>query len=145
MNVFPECFLVLGTIGGINVGVSPKANIYGLKVLNGDGSGSTADIIEALDYVNQLCADSSRRCIVSMSLGGLCERDDCKTDPLVQSVENMVAAGIFVVVAAGNEGCNACNGSPNAAPNAIVGQFGFISFHFISFRNKVFNLNLPFV
>jgi cerevisin len=36
------------------------------------------------------------------------------------ATENAVAAGVVVVVAAGNEACSSCRGSPNAASNAIV-------------------------
>jgi hypothetical protein len=52
---------------------------------------------------------------------GPCDVDDCSQDSLVMAVEDLVALGVPVSVAAGNEGCNACSGSPNAAPNAING------------------------
>ena len=56
---------------------------------------------------------------VSMSLGGPCD-GDCSEDSLVIAVEQLVKAhNIVVSVAAGNDGCNACQGSPNAAPSAI--------------------------
>jgi subtilisin family serine protease len=120
---------VAGTIGGATVGVAPGANIFGLRVLNADGEGDTSDILQALDYVPDhqaqfACGSSSSRCpaVVSMSLGGPCDTDDCSDDSLVQAVEDLVQQGIVVSVAAGNEGCNACAGSPNAAPNAINGK-----------------------
>ncbi len=47
---------------------------------------------------------------------------------MVIAVENMIASGVSVSVAAGNDGCNACSGSPNAAPNAINGQCHACSF-----------------
>ena len=54
-----------------------------------------------------------------MSLGGPCD-GDCAEDSLVIAVEQLVKAhNIIVSVAAGNDGCNACQGSPNAAPSAI--------------------------
>ena len=69
--------------------------------------------------------------VLSMSLGGPCDEEngdpdnpnpnpDCAEDVLVVAVEMLVATGVVVSVAAGNEGCNACTGSPNAAPSAIV-------------------------
>ena len=62
---------------------------------------------------------SNRPSILSMSLGGDCETSDCALDSLVMAVEFLVSSGIIVSVAAGNDGCNACVGSPNAAPNAF--------------------------
>jgi subtilisin family serine protease len=72
-----------------------------------------------LDYVKVKAKASGRRSIVTMSLGGPCETPDCTKDSLVRAVESLSAANILVSVAAGNEGCNACSGSPNAAPSAI--------------------------
>lgn len=110
---------VAGTVGGKNVGVSPDVNLLGMKVLSDDGEGSTVDIVEALDYVYELSLASSRRSVVTMSLGGPCETSNCDDDSLVQAVEFLSEHGIVVSVAAGNEGCNACFGSPNAASMAI--------------------------
>ena len=119
---------VAGIIGGKNVGVSPGANIYGLKVLNGDGEGSTSNTVAALEYIARKVDSertgipgASRRAVVSMSLGGPCEDLlDCSSDTLVQAVNSLVSShGVIVSVAAGNEGCNACSGSPNAASLAI--------------------------
>eukprot|EP01035_Chromulina_nebulosa_P020654 gene20654-26779_t len=109
-----------GTIGGNNVGVSPGVNIYGLKVLDSQGSGATSTIVNALEEVISLSISSGRRSIVSMSLGGPCEdSSNCQNDPLVLATEALADANVVVSVAAGNEGCNGCNGSPNAAPRAI--------------------------
>lgn len=112
---------VAGTVGGITVGVSPKANLYGLKVLSDEGEGDTSAIIESFDYLVQQIQRNNRwtKSIVTMSLGGECD-NDCSQDPLVVAVENLISQGIVVSVAAGNEGCNGCFSSPNAAPNAIT-------------------------
>ena len=110
-----------GTVGGITVGVSPKANIYGLKVLSDEGEGDTSTIIESFDYILQQVQQHNKwtKSIVTMSLGGECV-GDCAQDPLVVAVEKLISKGIIVSVAAGNEGCNGCFSSPNAAPNAIT-------------------------
>jgi len=39
-----------GTLGGTSVGVAKQAKLVAVKVLNGGGSGSTSDIIAALDW-----------------------------------------------------------------------------------------------
>jgi subtilisin family serine protease len=110
-----------GTVGGLSVGVSPGANLYGVKVLNDDGSGWTSDIVLALEWVAENAGKKniSQRSVVSMSLGGGCDMTDCSLDSLVIATENLIKNNITVAVAAGNEGCNACYGSPAAAPNAF--------------------------
>jgi subtilisin family serine protease len=108
-----------GTVGGNTVGVSPGANLYGVRVLDDDGSGSTADIVSALEWVLGYSKSTGHRSVVSMSLGGPCESDDCSVDSLVMATESLITNSFSISVAAGNEGCNACNGSPNAAPNAF--------------------------
>ena len=113
---------VAGTIGGNTVGVSRNANLYGAKVLSDEGSGETSDIVGALDFVMSRALRTRRPSIVSMSLGGPCE-GLCSEDSLVIATERLVANGVVVSVAAGNEGCNACSGSPNSAPNAINGAY----------------------
>ena len=111
---------VAGTVGGVNVGVSPGANLYGVKVLDNDGAGDVSAILDALDFIATRVASTGRRSVVSMSLGGACETDDCTQDSLVIAVDALVRThNVVVSVAAGNEGCNACQGSPNSASTAI--------------------------
>lgn len=121
---------VSGTIGGLTVGLSPNANLYGLKILNSDGEGSSADVVLALDYVASQVKSSGRRSLVSMSLGGPCEDDTaCSSDSVVVAVEHLSSLGIMVSVAAGNDGCNACYGSPNSAPHVITGKYFHLYIH----------------
>lgn len=121
---------VSGTIGGANLGVAPGVNLYGVKVLNSQGEGTTSDTVAGLEYAvqfarNKAIARSNTAnpipSVVSMSLGGPCDiPNDCAEDTLAMAVESMIVDHHFIVsVAAGNEGCNACSGSPNAAPSAI--------------------------
>jgi hypothetical protein len=60
-------------------------------------------------------------------LGGPCSTTDCSKDSIVIASENLVKNNIVVSVAAGNEGCNACYGSPNGAPNALAGNDSYQS------------------
>ena len=110
---------VAATAGGNNVGVAPHANIFGVQVLNEDGEGSTSDIVAALEFTLNNIKKRERRSIVSMSLGGGCETDDCQEDTLVMVSEYLTTQNVVVVVAAGNSYCNACRGSPSAAHSAI--------------------------
>ena len=111
-----------GTIGGVNVGVSPEASIYGVRVLRDDGSGTDLDIIEGLNFVASWHGKQGRPpTIVSMSLGGNClSYSECTEDLLVKVCEKLVNAGIIVVVAAGNDECDACLQTPAFSPHVIT-------------------------
>ncbi|NUR55501.1 MAG: S8 family serine peptidase, partial [Acidobacteria bacterium] len=111
-----------GNVGG----VAPNVRLIGMKVLDAQGQGTTTNVIRALDYAvknrSVLGID-----VINLSLGHpIYESAD--TDPLVQAVQRTVAAGIVVVVAAGNEGANRTTGevgyagilSPGNAPSAIT-------------------------
>lgn len=59
-------------------------------------------------------------CLVIWSIGGPCEDVNCAWDSLNMAVDALnTRHHIVVSVAAGNEGCNACNGSPAGAASAV--------------------------
>ena len=111
-------------------GLAPGADLFGLRVLDGTGSGVTSDVVRAL----QFAVESRTRLgidVINLSLGHPIF-EPAATDPLVQAVEAAVRAGIVVVVSAGNYGVNpetkvagyAGVTSPGNAPSAItVGAF----------------------
>lgn len=93
-------------------GAAKAAQIKSVRVLNCQGSGSTLNVINGLAYVR--AATSIRPAVVVMSLGGE------PSTALDTAVADTVSAGIPVVVAAGNEGDNACNYSPARVPSALT-------------------------
>jgi thermitase len=78
-------------------GVAPEAEIMAVRVLDGDGSGSTADIAAGIDYAADHGAD-----VINMSLGAPAGSGD---KAMADAIE---AAGtennVVVVAAAGNDG-----------------------------------------
>jgi subtilisin family serine protease len=88
------------------VGVAPGAPVTGLKVLGCSGSGTTANIIKALDWIT---ANGSKPGVVNMSLGG------GVSTAMDSAVQRSAAAGFVYALAAGNSGANACNSSPTRA------------------------------
>jgi subtilisin family serine protease len=102
---------VAGTVGAKDdanyvVGAAPGVALTGLKVLTCDGSGSISNIIAAVDWVTTY---AKKPAIVNMSLGGGASRS------LDDAVRRSASKGYLYVVAAGNNGANACNSSPARA------------------------------
>ena len=85
------------------VGVAPGATLYAVKVLNRRGRGTDSTIMAGLDWVvEQATTVSPPIRVVNMSLGRAGTLDD--NPALRASVQRVTAAGITVVVAAGNDG-----------------------------------------
>ncbi|WDV46694.1 S8 family serine peptidase [Clostridiaceae bacterium M8S5] len=111
-------------------GVAPGAALVGVKVLNSWGSGSMSDVTAAIDWCSTN-KDVYGIDIISMSLGTRGSSDG--QDAASLAVNNAVANGITVAVAAGNSGpYKKSIGSPGAAEDAItvgnmidVGEKGF--------------------
>jgi subtilisin family serine protease/subtilisin-like proprotein convertase family protein len=109
---------VSGTIGGSTYGVAKAVNLIGVRVLNCDGEGTTAQVVAGIDWVT---ADHAAGvpAVANMSVGG--DVDQAIDD----AVAGSIADGITYAVAAGNDDVDACLGSPARAPAAItVGASG---------------------
>ena len=122
---------VAGTIGSKSYGVAKKTKLYGVKVLNANGSGSYSDIIAG---VQATVEDSRQRScpkgvVANMSLGG------SKSQAVNDAVAAAVEAGIFFAVAAGNEGVNLANTSPASEPSAMAVGASDSSDRLASFSN----------
>jgi subtilisin family serine protease len=102
---------VAGTIGGRTFGVAKSVTLVPVRVLDCDGGGYTSDVIAGIDWAVQ---HESGPSVINLSLGG------GVSDQLDAAVAAAVAAGIPVVVAAGNESRDACQSSPARAPSAIT-------------------------
>jgi thermitase len=77
-------------------GVAPEAEIMAVRVLDGDGSGSTDDIAAGIDYAAEHGAD-----VINMSLGGPSGVGD---KAMSEAIKQAGEANVVVVVAAGNDG-----------------------------------------
>lgn len=76
------------------LGIAPKAKIYAVKVLDNLGWGTTAELVEGINW-----AVEQRVNIIHMSLGGYPD-----TSMLRLTIEQAAQNGVLVIVAAGNSG-----------------------------------------
>ena len=110
---------IIAANGGM-YGVAPEASILAYKVLGADGSAQMSTVISGIEAAMDPDSDgdtSDHADVISMSLGGLGEKDD----PLCLAVGRAVELGIVVVVAAGNAGPTFGSvASPGLAPEAIT-------------------------
>ena len=102
-----------GTIAAVDgdsgvVGVAPKADLYGVKVLDENGSGTFDDVIAGMQW-----AVEHHMQVASMSLGASQGNESLKA-----AVDAMVKNGVALIAAAGNSG--RAVGYPAAYPGAIA-------------------------
>jgi subtilisin family serine protease len=94
------------------VGVAPGADLYGVKVLGCNNTGSWSGVIAGVDWVT---ANATLPAVANMSLsGGASQAVD---DAVRKSAKprSQGGGGVFYALAAGNDGANACNYSPARA------------------------------
>ncbi len=85
-------------------GIAPKANLYDVRVLNNLGYGTLSDALEGINWVIYHAKEYNIR-VLNVSLAAS-STESWQTDPLCVAVRSATAAGITVVVAAGNFGAN---------------------------------------
>ena len=100
--------------GGKYRGVAPEASLYSAKVLGVSGGGLTSQVIAGLEWAAEQGVH-----VINLSLGSAGNSDG--TDALSVACDTIMARGIVICVAAGNEGpYNYTIGSPAAATQVIT-------------------------
>ncbi|MET0135032.1 MAG: S8 family peptidase [Kibdelosporangium sp.] len=102
---------VAGTIAGSQYGVAKGALVYPVRVLNSQGSGTTAQVVAGVNWITQ---NARKPAVANASLGG------GASTTIDTAVRNSVAAGVTWVVAAGNSNADAGGFSPARVREAIT-------------------------
>jgi len=102
---------VAGTIAGTKYGVAKKARVVAVRVLDNEGSGTTAQVIAGIDWVTR---HAHKPAVANLSLGGYANLQ------LDAAVRNSIASGVTYAVAAGNDGLPADLYSPARVKQALT-------------------------
>jgi cerevisin len=126
---------VAGTIGSVTWGIAKKTTLFAVRVLDSDGSGTNSGVIAGMNYVVTDAASRAEQCpngfVANMSLGGrkvkaindaVSAASSTLTTYLLMFVQAaaIVSSGIFLGVAAGNEGALADGVSPASEPSVCT-------------------------
>lgn len=104
---------VAGTLGGARYGVARNVRLVPVRVLDCQGTGTVSGIIRGLDWISASHTIGTPAVAnMSMSAGA--------SDALDAAVAATVSDGVNVVVAAGNNGKDACAASPARAAVAMT-------------------------
>lgn len=108
---------VAGIIGGQSFGVAKNVRLFGVRVLNCQGTGTWSDVIDGVDFVTwhrTRPAQQGTPALANMSLGGATNR------AVDVAIRNSIRAQVTYIVAAGNGNADASNYSPAGVSEAIT-------------------------
>ncbi|MBB5101826.1 subtilisin family serine protease [Streptomyces spectabilis] len=102
-----------GIAAGRTYGVAKQARVVAVRVLNCQGSATTAGVVAGVDWVT---GQKARPAVANMSIGGQA------SDVLDNAVRNSIRSGVTYAVSAGSAGSStgACSTSPARLPEAVT-------------------------
>ena len=104
---------VAGIVGGLSTGVAKAATIVPVRVLDSCGAGTETMVLNGLNWI---LADHQvgEKAVVNMSIGF-----DSTATGIDVAIKNLLAEGIVVVAASGNDGKSACETTPAGTQGTI--------------------------
>ncbi|WP_104197172.1 S8 family serine peptidase [Cryobacterium sp. M15] len=114
---------VATTAAGTVYGAAKRATVVPVRVMDCNGVGAGSDIIAGLNWIMSTHPAGTPG-VINLSLGALDTAKDPDFLPLDSAVENAVAAGFFVAIAAGNDAVvpdDAYNADASDGPNVTDG------------------------
>ena len=112
---------VAGTIGGTTTGVAKAVSIVPVRVLDSCGAGTTTMVLNGLNWI---LADHQlgEKAVVNMSIGF-----ESTATSIDTAIKSLLAEGIVVVAASGNDGESACGITPAGTLGTIsVGASNYL-------------------
>lgn len=96
--------------------MAKKTSLIAVKVLGSDGSGTNSGVIKGIQWAANDVKNKGRagKAVGNMSLGG------SYSQATNDAVSAATQAGLFMAVAAGNDGVDARNTSPASEPSACT-------------------------
>ncbi len=105
---------VAGTVGGSTYGLAKSVTLVPVRVLDCNGSGTVSELISGVDWIiGQHAAGSPA--VTNMSFV-----TQSPNSSLDAAVNRLIADGVTVVIAAGNEPHDACSHSPARVPAGLT-------------------------
>jgi len=104
---------VAGIVGGLSTGVAKAVTLVPVRVLDSCGAGTKTMVLNGLNWI---LADHQvgEKAVVNMSIGF----ESTATDIDI-AIKNLLAEGIVVVAASGNDGKSACETTPAGTQGTI--------------------------
>lgn len=104
---------VAGIVGGLSTGVAKAVTLVPVRVLDSCGAGTETMVLNGLNWI---LADHElgEKAVVNMSIGF-----DSTATGIDVAIKNLLAEGIVVVAASGNDGKSACETTPAGTQGTI--------------------------
>jgi subtilisin family serine protease len=127
---------VAGTVGGEHTGIARAVSLVAVRVLDCEARGPNSGIIAGINWVAR---HAVKPAVANISLGGL------YSPTMNEALDALARAGVFPVVAAGNDDVSSCVISPASATEAFTVAATDRTDHRAPFSNfgSCVNLNAP--
>lgn len=102
---------VAGTVAGRTYGAAPEADLVSVRVLDCKGKGTWSGILAGFDWV---ATNAKQPAVLNGSLGGP------KSVAVNNAATELSKKGVLPILAAGNDGVDACSVSPASAKGVVT-------------------------